>query len=177
MSAVSGRAPDRRVGRVVDVDTLAGFDRLVARGARRMEGWRLQDLDLRARTDVLLALDPAGALFLGCDLEPRAVAHLHAGGAVIFPEVPDTPIESYRAALYTPEELYDQLVARAGTPYEATFDARVYAWSQSPSGTGAIAVARALHDAAILEALDETIAGQRVVGVMGGHAVVRGDET
>lgn len=164
------------MGRVVDVETLAAFDELVARGARRMEGWRLQDLDLRERTDVLLGLDPAGALFLGCDLEPRAVAHLHAGGAVIFPEVPDAPVDSYRAELYTPEELYDQLLVQPDAPYEATFDARVYAWSQCPSGSGAIAVARALHDAAVLEALDEAIAGQRVVGVMGGHALGRGDD-
>lgn len=164
----------RRVGRVVDVDSLAGFDRLVERGARRMEGWRVQDVDLRERTEALLRLDPAGSLLLGCATTAEAAAHLHAGGAVVFPEVPDAPVDSYRSRLYSPEELYGDLAHRADGRYETTLDARVYAWSQRPTDPGVGAVAGALHDAAILAALDESIADERVVGVMGGHGLARG---
>jgi predicted Rossmann-fold nucleotide-binding protein len=160
----------RRVGRVIEVHSLEAFDRLVAAGARRLDGWRVQDVDLRERS--LVALDPAGALFLGCELTDDAAADVRERGAVVFPDVPAAPIDAFRTTLYTPDELY-----APGGSYEDTFDAKAYAWSQCPSGFGADAVvARALHDAAIDAALDRTVAGQRVVGVMGGHAVARGDD-
>jgi predicted Rossmann-fold nucleotide-binding protein len=163
------------VGRLVEVDSIEEFDRLVARGARRMEGWRIQSVDLRARTDALLGLDPAGSLLLGCETTDLAASHLHGGGAVVFPDVPDAPVDAYRTSLYAPRELYGELAERTGAAYETTLDARVYAWSQCPSAPTTDAVARALHDASILTALDEAIAGERVVGVMGGHAIGRGD--
>lgn len=169
-----------RVGRVVDVDDLDDFDRLVAGGSRRMRGWRLQGLDLTTRTGALTALDPSGALVLGCAVTDAAADHLRAGGAVVFPTIPDVPADAYRTALYTAGELYDHLADASATgatnPYEATLDARIYAWSRRPVGDVADDVVQALHDGAIEAALDETLAGKRVVGVMGGHAVARGDE-
>lgn len=161
-----------RVGRIVDVDSLAAFDALVARGARRMRGWRVRAVDLHARTAALLDLDPQGALVLGCTLTQRADQHLRRHGAVVFPELPDVPVDAYRSAVYTPDELYHGL----GRGYRATPDARIYAWSQFPGRSAGDAVTRALHDAAIDEALDELLAGRRVVGVMGGHAAARGDD-
>src|SRR5688572_29285773 len=98
------RAEDRRTGRIVEVSSLAVFDALVAGGARRMVGWRMRDVDLTARTAALLLLDPAGALILGCALGPEGERHLRDGGAVVFPDVPDVPVDPYRAGLYTPEE-------------------------------------------------------------------------
>ena len=165
----------RRVGRIVEVTDLEQFDLLVERGARRMEGWRLLDVDLRDRTAALVDLDPSGALVLGCDLEHDADVHLRRGGAVLFPEVPDAPIDQYRQRLYSPAELYGPL-ADGGSDYLASLDARVYAWSQRPTNSPEHAVARALHDAAIEAALDRSISGQRLVGVMGGHALARGDD-
>ena len=167
---------ERRVGRVVEIASLHTFDQLVAEGARRMEGWRLRDVDLRDRTAALLGLDPAGALLLGCELTDAAAGHLHGGGAVVFPEVPDAPVDAYRHDLYSPAELYGPL-ADGGSVYEDSLDARVYAWSQRPQPPAEQAVAGALHDAAIEAALDRSIAGQRLVGVMGGHAVARGDDS
>ena len=167
-------ARDRHLGRVVEVSSLAVFDALVAGGARRMVGWRVRDVDLSGRTSALLALDPAGALVLGCALEPTGDRHLRERGAVVFPDVPDVPVDPYRADLYTPDELYAPVVEGGATAnYEDTLDARVYAWSQSPGGRPDDAVAGALHDAAVLDALDRSIDGARIVGVMGGHALRR----
>jgi predicted Rossmann-fold nucleotide-binding protein len=160
----------RRVGRVVEVESLAAFDALVAGGARHMRGWRMRGVDLRRRTAVLLGLDPSGALLLGCRLTRRADQHLRADGAVVFPELPAVPVDAYRSALYAADELY----AGLADGYPATLDGRAYAWSQGPGVRPDAAVAQVLHDAAIEEALDDLVAGRRVVGVMGGHAAERG---
>lgn len=177
MSGETVRGRVRRVGRVVEITSRAHFDLLVERGARRMEGWRLVDVDLRERTTTLLRLDPAGALFLGCELGAAAVDHLQRGGAVVFPDVPDVPLDAYRQGLYTPDELYGDRDERGrSAPYARSLDARIYAWSQRPGGPPEDAVARALHDTAIEDALDRSIAGQRLVGVMGGHALARGED-
>jgi len=161
-----------RRGRVVEIESLERFDALVAAGARRMRGWRLQGIDLRGRTGALAGLDPAGALLLGCRLEEAAVAVLRAGGAVLFPTVPDVPVDAYRSQLYTAGELYAGLVDGG---YEATLDAQVYAWSQRPVGDAGDTVVRVLHDAVIERALDDVLVGRRVVGVMGGHGLARDD--
>ena len=159
----------RRVGRLVDVESLAAFDELIAGGAGRLRGWRLRGVDLRRRTAVLLALDPAGALLLGCRLTRRGDEHLRRHGAVVFPELPEVPVDAYRSALYTADELYSGLE----DGYSTTLDGRAYAWSQVPGMRPDAAVAQALHDAAVEEALDELVAGRRVIGVMGGHAADR----
>ncbi|WP_221934951.1 LOG family protein [Georgenia yuyongxinii] len=156
-------------GRTVEVESLADFDQRVGAGAEVMAGWHLQSVDLRERGPVLRRLDPAGALFLGCGLEPVDEQSLRARGALVFPEVPDAPVRQYRASLYTPGELYDRLAAG----YHTTLDARVYGWSKQPPDLDR-SLAKALHDHSIDDALHEFAAGRRLVGVMGGHALARG---
>ncbi len=170
---MSDAAPTRRVGRIVEVESLAEFDQLVAGGARRMRGWRMRGVDLRRRTSALLALEPSGALLLGCRMTKRADEHLRRHGAVVFPDLPAVPVDAYRSALYTADELYGGLEHG----YPTTLDGRAYAWSQMPGMRPDDAVAQALHDAAVDEALDDLVAGRRVVGVMGGHAAERGTPT
>jgi predicted Rossmann-fold nucleotide-binding protein len=157
------------------VDSLADFDRLVAAGARNMRGWRLQGVDLRGRSAQLRRLDPAGSVFLGGLRAMSDDESLRARGALVFPEVPDVPFDTYRSSLYTPEELYAGLDADG---YETTLDARVYAWSRQVPRKGqdlTNALARTLHDHAVDEALTEYVGARRVVGVMGAHALRRDD--
>src|SRR5688500_10343098 len=94
-----------------------------------MRHWRLQSLDLRGRGDVLRRLDVRGALVLGCMLDPDTEDHLRRHGALVFPRVPDVPVDPYRAALYTPEELY----AGLADGYDATPDAQAYVWQRGSS--------------------------------------------
>jgi predicted Rossmann-fold nucleotide-binding protein len=158
----------------VEVETLAEFDRRVADGVRSLAGWQLQGLDLRERREVLLRVDPLGALFLGCRIDADVEQRLRARGALLFPAVPDVPVDVYRSRLYTPDELYDGLATGS---YEATLDARVYAWAtRSRRGRTSLhdLLAQGLHDLAVDDALDELVAPRRVVGVMGGHATARG---
>lgn len=169
MSAPTPRR-SRQIGRIVDVGDVATFDRLVGDGARSLRGWRLVGIDLSRRSAALARLDPAGAVFAGCRFDDAAAADLRHRGALIFPELPGLPFDPYRSGLYTADELY--MDHREG--YEATPDAAIYAWSVvEHDGHGEMAIA--LHDAAIDDALDAVCDGEHVVGVMGGHAVRRGE--
>ncbi|MET9321877.1 LOG family protein [Streptomyces sp. NPDC003038] len=154
----------------IEIETLAEFDQVVARGS--LSGYRIQSVNLLERTFALLSADTSAAVFLGCPMEPDAAVKVRADGALVFPPLPELPFNPYRGLLYTPEELF------SGLPdgYEATPDAQAYAWLQETKADGDIlsSMLRALHDDAISDALDEHLAGARVVGVMGGHAMSRG---
>ncbi len=164
----------RTHGRIVEVESLSHFDSLVEAGATAMLGWRVQDVDLTERTDALLALDPQGALLLGCTVSNHADEHLRRGGALIFPEIAGVPFDPYRASLYSPVELYDGLLEHR---YESTPDAQCYAWSLGHRRDVAHTLAAALHDHAIDDALEETLVDTSAVGVMGGHDLRRDEST
>ena len=163
--------------RVLEIETLAAFDAHVRR-ARNLNGWFVQSLDLTERVEALLSLDPRGAVFLGCQFSPAVEAHLRRAGALIFPRLPDLPFDPYRAGLYDAAELYGTgltslgrtgtVATRPSTPGPAPTKARSLAGALSTT----------LHDHAITDALDdatETIDPRRVVGIMGGHALLRTD--
>ena len=157
----------RTRGRVVHVDSLAEFDRRMTAGATNLSGWRVQAVDLSGRGADLARCRVAGASFLGCTFAEGEAARVVRAGALVLPTIPHSPVDAYRSTLYTPTELYD------APAYAESFDARAYAWSQGPRDPDA-ALARALHDHAIDEALTAWTSTRHLVGVMGGHAAVRG---
>ncbi|MET8942948.1 Rossmann fold nucleotide-binding protein [Streptomyces sp. NPDC004542] len=154
-----------------EIESLAEFDEVVAEHGTLSRS-RVQAVDLTARTDVLLSVDASDAVFLGCPMDPEAAARVRACGALVFPPVPGLPVDPYRGFVYTPDELFASL----DEGYEATPDARAYTWFQRTKSDGDIhaSMLRAIHDDAVSDALDELLAGARVVGVMGGHAMERG---
>ncbi|MFJ7153814.1 LOG family protein [Streptomyces sp. NPDC101118] len=156
----------------IEIETLAEFDQVVARGS--LSGYRVQSVNLLERTFALLSADTSSAVFLGCPMEPDAAAKVRADGALVFPPVPDLPFNPYRGLLYTAGELYEGLPEG----YEATPDALAYAWFQQTKADGDVfsSMLRSVHDDAVSDALDEHLAGARVAGVMGGHAMARGGE-
>ncbi|WP_328861873.1 LOG family protein [Streptomyces sp. NBC_00306] len=161
----SGHSNDR------EIETIEEFDDVVGHGS--LAGYRVQSVDLTDRTFPLLSLDCTGAVFLGCPMQPDAAVKVRAEGALVFPPVPHLPFDPYRGLLYTADELFAEL-ARGG--YEATPDARAYAWFGETKADRDIfaSMLRAVHDDAVSDALDEHLVGARVVGVMGGHAMARG---
>ncbi len=160
-------APVKRThGRIVDVESLADLDRRLTAGARRLGSWRVHRLDLVGRAPALLATDLRGAAFLGCTFTPGEDDALVEAGALVLPDVGTSPLDVYRPRLYTADELFDR------TPYSRSLDARTWAWAQKVSGRDD-ALAAALHDHAVDEALSRFSAEHRIVGVMGGHAVAR----
>ncbi len=163
--------------RTLEVESLDSFDRLVAAGARTMQGWHAQSLDLRGRTAQLEAMNPQGGIFLGCTFDDGVEDSLRSRGALIFPKLEAVPFNPYRSRLYTPQELYAGI---SDSRYEDTPDALVYQWSIRPGQRHRLdsTLAAALHDHSIGDALDELTrsdlcAGRTVVGVMGGHTASR----
>ncbi|GAA4761715.1 LOG family protein [Microbacterium gilvum] len=157
-----------RRGRVVVVESLSEFDSRIAAGARRLRGWRLLGLDLRERSDVLRACDTSRTTFAGCRLSPGDAEEHAARGALVLRDEPSAPVDPHRGALYTAGELYD------APHWRDALDGRAYAWSQRDRSPEAV-LARVLHDAGVDDALEDWIRGRHVVGVMGGHALQRGD--
>jgi predicted Rossmann-fold nucleotide-binding protein len=156
-----------------EIESLAEFDEVVARDGT-LAHYRVQAVDLTGRTKVLTSIPTEGAVFLGCPMDPGAATAVRAAGALVFPPVPGLPFDPYRAFVYSPEELF----AGLDEGYEATPDALAYAWFQRTKADGDIfgSMLRAVHDDAVSDAVDELLAGARVVGVMGGHAMARGTE-
>jgi predicted Rossmann-fold nucleotide-binding protein len=158
--------------RLLEIESLADFDAHIG-GTSRLNGWFVQSVDLTGRSDALLRVDPRGGVFLGCAFRPVIEEHLRRSGALLFPRLPDVPFDPYRGQLYDAAELYGD------RSYAESPDAAIYAWSrphQVRSLTEDLAVA--LHDHAMTDALDEATADldpRQVVGVMGGHTLLRGE--
>ncbi|GAB2528683.1 LOG family protein [Paramicrobacterium agarici] len=160
----------RNRGRIVQIDSLDEFDTRWAEGARELSGWRLMAIDFSHRSQQLRSADVGGALFLGCTFADHDEDSVRARGAVVFPEVPSVPVDTYRTALYSPHDLYDN------REYDRTLDARTYAWSQEDHSIDAT-LAEALHDHAIDGALAEWVSQRDLVGLMGGHSLKRDEQT
>lgn len=155
-------------GRVVEVDTLEDFDRRLTAGALDLGGWQCRSLDLTGRGEPLRSRRVSGALFLGCAFDDGVEADVEARGAIVFPALPDVPINPYRAQLYDARELYGD------GRYADSLDARAYAWTETDLDRDRL-LAATLHDHAIDGALTAWSTGRSVVGVMGGHALLRDD--
>jgi len=160
----------------VEIDDVRSLAVLLERD-EPLGGLRLQDLDLRAVEDHLMQRsDLAGLVVLGGTMTPALGTHLRENGAIVFPVDPAAPVSCYRAHLYTPAELYAGLDGPGG--YAGTPDARAYQWSRAARASldAYATLLCAIHDDSVTDALDEFVAGRRVVGVMGGHAAARGSE-
>jgi predicted Rossmann-fold nucleotide-binding protein len=153
-------------GRVVEIESLEEFDRRMARGTTTMSGWWVRAVDLTERGQDLSRCDVAGASFLGCTFAEGDAQRIEQRGGIVFPTIPDVPVDPYRSSLYTAGELYD------AATYPTSLDARAYAWSRGPVDQEAM-LARALHDHAIDQALADWVRPRHLVGVMGGHALRR----
>lgn len=146
-----------------------------------LEGAVLQGLDLTGEDEALLAIAGRGAVFLGCAMTPALVAHAHATGALVFPELPALPYAPYRPHLYDPTELYAGYRRGEHDSWHETLDSRIYRHydAQRRAGTPAIleALAQRLHDFSIDDALHDFLhppgGDVRVVAIMGGHAMER----
>ncbi|MCW2709948.1 MAG: Rossmann fold nucleotide-binding protein [Marmoricola sp.] len=159
---------------MTEIESLGQLERAAARArgaGASMRRWQVQGLDLTTHEDALRGLDPRGALFLGCTIPEATADRLRAGGALIFPAVPDVPFDPWRARLYTPAELYEGIESG----YEHTPDAQIYAWTRRAATRGSLRnmLAQALHDSSIDDALEEHTRKRRIVGMMGGHALTR----
>jgi len=166
---------------VTEIESLAAFEQHLT-GGRSLSNVILQGLDLMERGEVLLRADLTGTVFLGCQLDARSLQEVIGRGAMVFPPFSGLPYSPYRGGLYTPEELYAGFDAAHPESYADTPDARIYAHWNSRGGPNPPSIletlAQRLHDHAISDALEEALIDQgqprRVVAIMGGHSMLRG---
>lgn len=161
----------------IEFETLHKLDTHLAAG-RPLARTVFQDLDLRPYTHRLFASDVAGTVFLGCRFEPGVPPLLEERGAICFPSLPELPYRLYRSSLYTWKTLFDGYVIGDSASYDRTPDARIYRHFLATGGPQPANIldtlGRRLHDHAISDALEELLAGRRVVAIMGGHGLKRG---
>ena len=162
------------------VEDLAGFDAVVEAGA--LGEAVVQGVDLSERSEELLSAECAGAVFLGCRMHEGVVLHLTARGAVLFPDLSvDRPYHPTRGRLYSYDELMEGFDRKRPGSGRDTVDAQIYAAhrDQQVRHRTLDALAERLHDHAVDDALRGLLARHptgRVVGVMGGHALRRGED-
>ncbi len=164
------------------------FDRLRAH-LDHHDSWRgviVQGLDLTDWTDELCRESVGGAVFLGCVMSPRSLAHVFAQGALIFPRLPQVPFDPYLGHLYRVEELYEGFDRHNPASYAQTLDARVYQHWQEQGRDDPDSIletlARRLHDHSVTNAMRDMLLGKnkggkehRVIAIMGGHSLSRAD--
>lgn len=139
----------------------------------------VQQLDLCPYADVLGAESFPGSLFLGCEMTDLEAGHLVNSGAVVLKNRERFRFATHRRALYTPEELFADFDVDDPRAHTKTLDHRVYLqYVEQGAHTPAsieVSLARRLHDHSITDALEEVLDGRKVVAIMGGHSMERGD--
>jgi predicted Rossmann-fold nucleotide-binding protein len=166
---------------MTEIESIEAFERYLHSGASFCNVV-IQGLDLRGFTQQFSAAPLAGSVFMGCQLEQEALQAALSHGAMVFPPFLGLPYVPYRSTLYTPEELYAGFDPTQPETYAQTLDARVYAhWvAQGRGNPPSIleTLAQRLHDHAVTDALEELLANggkpRRVVAIMGGHSMLRG---
>jgi predicted Rossmann-fold nucleotide-binding protein len=138
-----------------------------------------QAIDLTAAEEALLALDLSGCVFIGCHLSSALAALAAEFDCLVIPRFRGKPFDAFRAALYTPDELYAGFDPDEPASYERTLDSIVYRYFLgSKEHSLEDTLARRIHDFSIHDAMDDLLhawAGRGVVGIMGGHASLRSD--
>ncbi len=166
---------------MIEIETLEAFERHLRSGGSFLNVV-VQGLDLRGFTRELSSVPLAGSVFMGCQLEQEALQAALSHGALIFPPFLGLPYHSYRSQLYTPEELYAGFEPAHPESYAETLDARIYAhWtSQGRANPPSLleTLAQRLHDHAVTDAMEDLLDSgsqpRRVVAIMGGHSMLRG---
>ena len=131
------------------------------------------DLDLRGEHVDWADSRLEGSTFFGCLFQNGDRNRLAASGATILSLPEGLPFKPYRSSLYD----YLELASAAEDDPTATLDGRMASWFASSSSSSIADLAiRAVHDATVDAAIARFVAGRRVVGVMGGHALRRDAE-
>jgi predicted Rossmann-fold nucleotide-binding protein len=142
-------------------------------------------LDGADAATVLSTVDVHDALFVGCRFaSPDIAADLVRRGALVVPSFDGVPYPTHPGRLYTPDDL---AAGFPGNGFAGMYDTVVYQHFRTSGGAQPApreALVQRLHDSGIDNALAVATnawiaaAGRSAaIGVMGGHAVLRGSPT
>ena len=160
-----------------EIETITALEEWLAAPSRTNDVI-FQSLDLTKYDQPMNAIDLRGCVFVGCRMTTALASHVGECKCLNVPPFPDKPFDPFRVSLYTPEELLAGFDVEHPESYAKTPDAVIYAHYKDPeNGAMDDVLARRIHDFSISDALDDNIAawsGNGVVGIMGGHGVLRG---
>ena len=147
----------------------------------RIERCAFQDMDFTELTEEHHTARYFDCLFMGCTFSKQMRIQIDRS-CFVFSHI-DVPYNCFQSKLYTAETLYDNYILGEPENYRKCFDYKVYKYYLSKGKTATDikeTLARTLHDHAMSDALHELL-GQyderRVVGIMGGHSLLRTDAT
>ena len=139
----------------------------------------LQSIDFTTSKMNWHALNLENAVFLGCTLSQKDKFSIIEKGGIIFPKFPDHVYNPYRSALYTWQELYQEIRP------EKSIDLEIYEhFSESKYSPSMIeALCQRIHDNSIDDALRDFLRPDKngnykvkSIGIMGGHGTLRSDK-
>ncbi len=145
----------------------------------RIERCVFQDMDFSALIEECGTARYFDCLFMGCTFSKPMRIQIDKS-CLIFSHI-GVPYNCFRNALYSPEELYDHYTEGAPESYRECYDYKVYEHYLAMGKTATDikeTLARTLHDHAMSDALHDFLAQwdeRRVVGIMGGHGLLRSD--
>lgn len=120
-------------------------------------------------------------IFIGCVI-PETMKGRFAPDCCVLPKLP-SPFNPFPAHLYSPAELYEGYDYRNPLSFGDCYDTRIYNHYIS-KGKRAVDIAetlaRSLHDHSVSDALHDMLSlydERHVVAVMGGHSLLRTDDT
>jgi predicted Rossmann-fold nucleotide-binding protein len=175
----------------IELETLDDVKRRLADPGATWSDVTIQNVDLTLVGEELAKRPLAGCVFLGCALPPVLAASAVAAGCLIVPDFPGLPFEPFRSSVYTAGDLYDKFDPDdPEESYRASRDSRIYQSyidpaAKSPYGCVPVelALARRIHDHSVSEALEDFLERVKasstfrgLVGVMGGHAMLRAEK-
>jgi len=148
-----------------------------------LSGVVVQGIDLRPFSDQILEVSAQGAAFLGCHFENHVLDHVIANCGLVFPKLPDLSYQPYRPNLYSVDELMKGYKpGEDDSFFKDTLDSKIYSeYDDLRNSSGSVPIlhtlAQRLHDHAIDDAIEGLLESQtRILGIMGGHALQRGDD-
>jgi predicted Rossmann-fold nucleotide-binding protein len=165
-----------------EIESRAELDEHLAVGS--LAGLTVLGLRLDVDPPDLTAIDVARAIFVGCHLaSDDAEIDLIRRGAHVVPPFDTLPYPTHPSRLYTPEDL---AAGFADNGFAGMYDTLVFDHFTAHGGAAPNlreALAQRLHDAAVDNALGKALAAwvaahgtTGAVGIMGGHAELRGSD-
>ncbi|MEZ4990658.1 MAG: hypothetical protein R2824_09610 [Saprospiraceae bacterium] len=158
-----------------EIDTQADFEAWLSK--HEQDPVAFQGLDLIHFTETIVRNNWQGFLFLGCKLSEQAAGHIAMTGGYVISNQDGALFEVHRSRLYSPLELFEGFDSNDPDGYHLTRDYQIYLQFKEQGGHRPesifISLMRRLHDHSITDALQEAIAGRKIVAVMGGHGMER----
>ncbi len=152
---------------------------------KSLENVVVQSVDVSSIASMLIDTAVSNTLFLGCEMPDEIICSVVKRGASVFPNLNDhLPFNPYMPTLYSADTLFDGFAHDDPCSYCDTTDARVYKHWQQTGGpnpnTIGDALGRRLHDMAMTDAIEDFLSRladrDRIVGMMGGHSMLRSED-